>query len=98
MYTLEAACTEIERLQGHVKALQITNDGLKAAEQSETGVYHMALQDMSLQLQTAAAERAACQTKMLQLHECAVTATNAAAPSHPSSQARSSCVHRAMRM
>jgi hypothetical protein len=71
VYTLEDACREIQRLSGHVKALQIANEGFKATEKSETDVYHMALQDMSAQLQMAAAERAACMTKMVQLQECA---------------------------
>jgi hypothetical protein len=71
VYTLEDACREIQRLSGHVKALQIANEGFKATEKSETDVYHMALQDMSAQLQVAAAERAACMTKMVQLQECA---------------------------
>jgi hypothetical protein len=71
VYTLEDACREIQRLSGHVKALQIANEGFKATEKSETDVYHMALQDMSSQLQMAAAERAACMTKMVQLQECA---------------------------
>jgi hypothetical protein len=87
VYSLEGACREIERLSGHVKALKIANDGFKATERSETDVYHMALQDMSSQLQHAAAERAACQTKMLHLQECVSALSRpTAASSRPSTQ------------
>lgn len=70
-YDLEGACREIDRLAGQVKMLQAASAAYTAAERSADGVYHIALQDMSTQLQVAASDRAAGQTALLKLQECA---------------------------
>lgn len=69
-YDLESACQELDRLSGQVKMLQAVSEAYKAAERSADDVYHIALQDMSAQLQTAASDRAACQTAIIKLQEC----------------------------
>jgi hypothetical protein len=69
-YNLEDACRELERLTAQVDMLKALNEGYSAADRSADDVYHMALQDMSAQLQTAVSERAACQTALLKLQEC----------------------------
>lgn len=70
-YDLEGACREVDRLSGQVKLLQAASAAYTAAERSADGVYHIALQDMSTQLQVAASDRAAGQTALLKLQECA---------------------------
>ena len=72
-YDLPAACQEIDRLQGQLKMLQSVSEAYKAAERSADDVYHIALQDLSTQLQATASDRAACQTAIIKLQECALT-------------------------
>lgn len=51
--------------------LQSVSEAYKAAERSADDVYHIALQDMSTQLQATASDRAACQTAIIKLQEYA---------------------------
>jgi hypothetical protein len=69
VYDLDFACQEVDRLTGQVKMLQSVSEAYTAAERSADDVYHIALQDMSTQLQTAASDRAACQTAIIKLQE-----------------------------
>lgn len=72
-YDLDSACREINHLNGQVKMLQSVNKAYTAAERSSDDVYHIALQDMSTQLQVAASDRAACQAALIKLQECALS-------------------------
>jgi hypothetical protein len=69
-YDLAGACRGIDRLTGQVKMLRAVSEAYTAAERSADDVYHIALQDMSTQLQTTASDRAACQTAIIRLQEC----------------------------
>lgn len=70
-YTHEEACWELEKTMSQIKVLVATNEAYSAAERSENDVWQIALKDVSAQLQVTSSERAACQTAMLRLQECA---------------------------
>ena len=90
-YDLGSACREIDRLTGQVKMLKSVSEAYTAADRSADDVYHIALQDMSTQLQAAASDRAAGQTAIIKLQECALACV--CQPWLPMQQQRNSLTH-----